>query len=176
MLTETAAALGTTWVVDPDRSTLCFTIAHLKVATVKGRFGTFDGALRADESGSLRAAGGVDAATLSTGNAIRDRRLRGPEFFDSDRHPEIRFASRWIAPLAGGELQIVGDLTIRGTARQVELRGLTVTSTTDRLELLVTGTLSRKDFGIDSIELNAAGVADAVTVVATLSLSRDGRT
>lgn len=172
MLTETTAGLDTMWLVDPHRSTLTFRIAHVKVATVKGRFGTFAGALVADTRGALHATGTVNAATLDTGNALRDRRLRGPEFFDSHRHARIRFSSRQITRVGGGRLRITGDLTIRHITRRVTLHTSRRAATDDRLELTVTGGLSRADFDIDSIDLKAAGISDTVAIVARLSLTR----
>ena len=171
MVTDTEAALDATWVVDPGRSTVGFTIAHFGVATVRGRFGTFAGTLAGDR-GALQAGGTVDASTLDTGNTIRDRNLRGPDYFDAGRHPDIRFESRRVERVGADALRITGDLTIRGTTRQVELHSRVVGATADRLELLVTGDLSRADFGIDSIELGAAGVAKRVKLRATLWLVR----
>ena len=171
MLLDTTAARGTTWVVDLERSTVGFTIAHFGVATVKGRFGTFAGTL-ADDGGALRASGAVDAATVDTGNPIRDRGLRGAEFFDVGHHPEIRFASRQVERLGADALRIIGDLTIRQTACQVELHARMLDQTADRLELLVTGDLNRAVFGIDSMELRAAGVSKRVRVSARLLLAR----
>lgn len=77
MLTDTKAALGTTWVVDPECSTVGFNIAHFGVATVKGRFGTFAGTL-GTHRGVVWAGGTVDPATVDTGNALRDRGCAAP--------------------------------------------------------------------------------------------------
>lgn len=125
-----------------------------------------------DERGTLRGSATIDAATLDTGNALRDRRLRGGEFFDTERLPEVRFASCRIDQVGGDGLRITGDLTIKDTTRQIELHGLAVSALDERLDFLITGTLSRTAFGIDSLQLKAAGVSDAVTIVATLSFSR----
>ena len=172
MLTEAATTLDRTWIIDPGRSTVGFTIAHFKVATVRGRFGAFSGTLAADAEGALRARGIVHAGTLDTGNALRDKHLRGAKYLDTDRHPEIRFASRRVERLAG-ELRITADLTIKGTTREIELRARVRAATGDRLELDVTGKLSRADFGIDAFELSAADVSDVVRFTATLSMRRD---
>jgi polyisoprenoid-binding protein YceI len=109
MLTDTEAARDTTWVVDPESSSVGFTIAHFRVATVRGSFGTFAATL-ADNRGVLHADGAVDPATVDTGNPLRDRSLRRAEFFDIDRHPEIRFTSSQIQRLPTGGLRITGKL------------------------------------------------------------------
>jgi polyisoprenoid-binding protein YceI len=177
MPTTTApSALDTTWVVDATRSTLGFTIVHWKVATVKGTFGTFAGLLTADAHGALRAAGSVEVATLDSGNALRDRRLRGTDYLDAGRHPEIRFASRRIERIGHGRLRIAGDLVLKGAACPIELHARPDTATDDRLELDVTGELSRAALGITAAELGAASVSDTVKVSARLSLARAART
>jgi polyisoprenoid-binding protein YceI len=171
MLTETEAALGTTWMIDPERSTVTFIIAHFGVATVEGRFGAFTGTLAGDRD-ALQAKGTVEPATVDTGNALRDRSLRGAEYFDVGRHPEIGFASTRIERLGTDALRITGDLTIKETTREAELHGRLLAATPDRLEMLVTADLNRADFGLDSLELSAAGVSKRVKLRARLSLAR----
>jgi polyisoprenoid-binding protein YceI len=123
MHSESAAALRTSWRVDPDHSTLGFTLSRLKVATVKSRFGSFAAALVADECRVLRASGLSTPRRSTPGMPARPADARA-EFFDADVHPEIGFASRRIESLRDGELRVIGDLTIKDTTRPVELHGL----------------------------------------------------
>src|ERR1039457_7664716 len=70
------------------------------------------------------AGGAVKAASIDTKDPVRDEHLRSsPDFFDVERYPEISFKSNRIDYLDGGRLHILGDLTIRGVTREIELDG-----------------------------------------------------
>jgi polyisoprenoid-binding protein YceI len=62
------------------------------------------------------------AASIVSGNDLRDERVRGADFLDAAAHPEIGFVSRRVEPAGEGAWRIGGDLTIAGTTRLVELR------------------------------------------------------
>ena len=142
------------------------------VTVVRGGFTGFDACLETDSAGVLRAAGAVRVDTIDTGHALRDEHLRGTAYFDAAGHPEIGFASTAI-DLDGEEIRMVGELTIKGTTRPIELHGH-VTLVDDRAVLDVSGALRRREFGIDSSELLDAGIADKVTPTLHLSLVQDG--
>lgn len=163
-----------TWTVDPRRSTVGFKIRHLLIATVRGRFTDFEGTLEVGERGPLRACGTVRTATIDTGDPIRNERLSGPEFFDTATSSEMRFVSMSVEPVDGETLRIVGDLTIRDTTREVELRARRTAAVGERLELDVDGELSRSDFGIESAQLLEAGISDRVELALHVSLVKAG--
>jgi polyisoprenoid-binding protein YceI len=165
----TALAPAGIWAVDPRRSRAGFSIRHLMVATVKGHFADCEGTLDARGPSPPRAFGNVRAATIDTGNAVRDERLRSSDFFDADRFPEIRFASRELDQ-ADGVLRIVGDLTIKDTTRPIEFRASVDAARNGHLELDLRGELSRGEFGIESDELLEAGISDKVKLLLRISL------
>jgi len=167
---ETVTPAGT-WVLDPARSTVGFAIRHLMVATVRGSFAGFSGALRVDCDGDALAIGSVDAATLETGNSVRDGRLRGREFFDADRYPELRFRSTAIEGLGENSWTITGELTIKHITRPIVLRARRVARTEDLLQLHIEGQLSRSEFGITSAELLSAGISDTVHLKLHITLA-----
>lgn len=107
------------WVVDPEASVVGFSVRHLAVATVRGRFTRFEGWIEADESGHARAGGSVDVASIETRMEARDARLRSSDCFDAEHHPVFRFEGT--APAGDGRLEIVGDLTIMGRTRPLRL-------------------------------------------------------
>ena len=152
--------------LDPTRSSVGFLIRHLGVATVRGTFSS----LHADlESGAVK--GEVGVASIDTGDAIRDRRLR-TEFFASDDFPSIGFEGR-----AGGESQIDGTLTIRGATRPLSLTVRSERLDDGAVRLRASGRLRRSDFGLDWDALRQAGrllVADQVRVFADVVLVREG--
>ncbi|MGP0100183.1 MAG: YceI family protein [Solirubrobacteraceae bacterium] len=141
------------WSIDAPRSSVAFTMKHMMLATVNGRFREFDGVLETG-SGAPRAAGVVKAASIDTNESIRDEHLRSsPDFFDVERYPEIRFDSTQIEYVEGGRLHIVGDLTMRGVTREIaldaRLGGMTHEAGGDeRVELELRGELNRRDFGL----------------------------
>lgn len=165
------------WVVDRQRSRVDFSVKHLMVATVSGELKEFEGVLESDRMGLTRASGVVHAASMTTGDAKRDEILRGADFFDVARHPDIHFASRRTEPGRTGSFRIVGDLTIKGATREVRLDGtisnpLDGSQPGDRIEVKVRGEISRREFGVTGTRvLEAAGavVSDRVTLALEIS-------
>jgi polyisoprenoid-binding protein YceI len=150
---KTTAISAGTWVVDPEHTTLEFRVKHVGLARVTGTFDRFDGALVVDDDGHVRASGVIDASSLSTRVAARDAHLRSADFFDVERHREIRFASTRVTHGSDGAVRIAGDLTIRGVTRGVELVGEILGVALDdegaeRVGLELAGTLDRRDFGL----------------------------
>lgn len=157
------------WRVDRSRSEVGFRVRHFGVAAVRGHFESFACRVVAGDGG-LRIEGRVDVASVDTGNAIRDRRLRS-EFFDTESHPAISL----LANADAGGRRLFGQLTIRGVSRPVEL-ALTLDANQDEvLRLRAGGTIRRSDFGLEWEALREAGrllVADEVRLLADVVLTR----
>ena len=155
--TETGAETGTLWTIDPVHSTIGFSIKHMVVATVRGRFGGFRGTIRFDDDRPQDASVEVeiDAGTIDTGIANRDEHLRSADFFDVAEYPTIAFRSTRVEPvnpLGRDRWVVVGDLTMSGVTRSVELAveqtGGTNPWGDEVAGFAATATISRKDFGI----------------------------
>ena len=120
-LTRTAIPVGT-WMLDKAHTKLGFAVKHMGVSTVRGEFRDFDGTLEVDEDGeSSRAYGIVRAASVNTNQEQRDEHLRSADFFDAEatlRSASSRRASRRSTTRT---IRIVGDLTIHGVTREIEL-------------------------------------------------------
>jgi polyisoprenoid-binding protein YceI len=157
------------WRADRSRSTVGFRVRHFGVATVRGYFQSFACRLEAGDS-RFRIDGHVDAASVQTGNHIRDRRLRS-EFFDTESYPSISLQARGNR----ADRRLLGELSIRGVSRTVEL-GLTVEADQDgALCLRAEGKIRRSDFGLEWEALREAGqllVADEVHLLADVVLTR----
>ncbi len=149
------------------------------LATVDGRFREFDGMLEIG-SGPPRAAGVVKAASIDTGEPVRDEHLRrSPDFFDVEHYPEISFNSTRIESLGRERLRVVGVLTIRGVSREIELDaqldGMHETHETDsdkRIRLKLRGALSRRDFGLtwnQVLDTGGALLGDKVKIALEIS-------
>jgi polyisoprenoid-binding protein YceI len=143
-----------TWKVDAAHSKVGFSVKHLGVSTVRGEFNEFEGILEVGEDlASARVHGTVRAGSVDTNEPQRDEHLRSADFFDVETHPEIRFESKGIEPLDEDTFRIVGDLTLHGVTRELELEAEVTGAGQDmqgneRIGLEVTGGLSRGDYGM----------------------------
>lgn len=113
-----------TWQLDPAHSSVEFSVKHMMMTTVRGRFKDVQATLTGDRDHADKA--GVEAtiavASIDTGVADRDAHLRGPDFFDAERFPHITFRStRVVNPPKneGDRFQVVGEMMIRDTAMEV---------------------------------------------------------
>lgn len=171
-----------TWQIDPNHSELGFRIRHL-TGRVRGGIAIWQGELVADPA---RLGGGsIDVfaypGTIDTGNKERDDHLRSGDFFDVVNHPTIRFTSRSVTA-KGKQLEIVGDLTIKGITKRVTLTGqYTGMAPKDaagkpRLGFTASTTINRQDFGLSWNRLveGMTMVGDEVTVEIALEAVRKG--
>src|SRR4029079_9976862 len=112
------------WEIDSSHSSLHFSVRHLVIAKVRRAFERWSGTITLPERALSKAtvAVTIDASSIGTGVADRDGHLKSPDFFDVAQHPELRFVGKRIQPRSGTEIDIVGDLTIKGTTREVVLR------------------------------------------------------
>lgn len=143
------------WTVDGAHSSVEFTIRHLGLSKVRGRFNEFDAALTV---GSSLATSSVEAeiqlASVDTNNADRDGHLRSTDFFGVEANPQMTFRSTSIVEGGDGYL-LVGELDLNGVTRPVEL-DVEFNGAEDwpfdqkqHAGFSATGTISRKEFGVD---------------------------
>jgi polyisoprenoid-binding protein YceI len=113
----------TSWAIDPDQSEVRFSVRHLMVSRVEGRFVSFRGDLIYDHQ--LEQPAGVmveiDAESIDTGQIQRDIHLRSGDFFDVENYPHIRFASRNVEEISSGQYRVAGELRLLRSTRDVEL-------------------------------------------------------
>ncbi|HVQ18292.1 MAG TPA: YceI family protein [Actinomycetes bacterium] len=184
--TETSTQAGTlldqttgTWALDPSHTRLGFSAKHAMVTTVRGQFDTFEGSLtlngaRPEESAADLT---VQTTSFSTGNADRDNHVRSADFLDVEQYPTMAFASTGVKHKGGDEFVMLGDLTIRGETRPVELNiELEGVSTdpfgNDRIGFSGETVISRKNFGLTwNVALEAGGVLVSDKVKITLDVS-----
>ena len=175
--TITPALAQGTWNVDPSHSSVEFQVKHMGIATVKGFFSDFEGSLEVGEDGTINARGSIKAASINTRAAQRDEHLRSPDFFDVENHPELRFESKSVEQLDEESYRIVGDLTVRGVTREVELHAVMQGVEQDpwgntRVGLEVAGELDREQLGLTwNQALESGGVLVGKKVKILLDLS-----
>ena len=149
----TAPGAPATWTIDPVHSEISFRIRHF-VSKVRGGFTDWDGTITGDPADWSTGAVEVHirTASVTTGNDRRDNDLRSARFFAADSFPEITFRSTKIE-VAGREVTIAGDLTMRGVTRSVVLKGEYLglapgKNGADKIGFEATTTINRQDFGV----------------------------
>ncbi len=169
-----------TWPIDAERSRVEFAIKHMLLATLRGRFESFHGVLQVAEDGLAQASGSVDAASICTHDAVRDGHLRSSsDFFDVGRYPQIGFSSSRIEELPGGRVRILGDLTMRGVTREIELSGQArerePRGADPELALALHGELNRREFGLiwnQTLDSGGALIGNTVKIAVELAAVR----
>jgi polyisoprenoid-binding protein YceI len=143
------------WERDPAHSAVLFSIRHLGLAKVRGRFDRFEAVLEVGPSlAETRVEATIDLTSIDTNNADRDAHLRSTDFFSTETHPTMRFVSTELAG-AGGEWRVRGDLTLNGRTRPltlaVEFNGLQEFPGRNRRHagFSAVGALRRSEYGID---------------------------
>ncbi len=125
-MTETAVEIpgyvAGTWTIDPVHSEVSFTVRHMMVSKVRGRFDKFDGTIvTAGDPLQSSVTADVDLASVNTGNDTRDNHVRSEDFFHVEKHPTMTFRSTGIRP-AGHDYLLDGELALHGVTRPVTFR------------------------------------------------------
>ncbi|MBA4072546.1 MAG: polyisoprenoid-binding protein [Gemmatimonas sp.] len=172
------------WTLDTTHTQVGFSVKHMAISTVRGRFTKFDGTGETDASGKIvKARFTIDVASIDTNQEQRDAHLRSADFFDTEQFPAIVFESTSITQ-QGSDITMTGDFTMHGVTKPLTLTGETAPVVKDpwgmtRTALTLEGKLNRKEWGLTwnqalefgglmvsedvklSIELEAVGVAEA---------------
>jgi polyisoprenoid-binding protein YceI len=142
--------------IDPTHSSAHFKVRHLMIANVKGEFTKVSGTVAFDPANPAAAAVDItiDATSINTREPQRDDHLKSADFLDVANYPTITFKSKKVAAKGNDEYDVIGDLTIRGTTREVTLAVDSVTPEAKdpwggtRRGASATTTIHRKDFGL----------------------------
>lgn len=183
LMTMPVMAHAATWEIDPAHASVEFRVRHLMVAWVKGAFPDVAGTVEIDETDLTKSKVNVTigAASIDTNNAKRDEHLRSADFLASASYPTITFVSKKIV-VEGGQLrQVTGDLTIRGTTREVTLSVDELTPAikdpwgNTRRGATASAEINRKDFGLTwnkTLETGGLVVGDEVRIALGIELIR----
>ena len=154
----------TKWVIDPAHSEITFKVKHLMISNVKGEFKTFQANIDGEDFTTSTISANIDTSSISTNNNDRDTHLKSPDFFEVEKYPEITFVSTSIKKVDDDEFKLVGDLTIKGTTKEitldVEFGGFMKDPYgNEKAGFSINGKLNRKDFGLNwNAALEAGGV------------------
>ena len=171
---ETATATGTVWAIDPAHTSVEFAVKHMMVSTVKGRFSDVAGTITGniDHPAGAQVEVTIAANSIDTRNEQRDAHLRSADFLDAEQYPQITFTSKKIEERNKNSYLVRGDLTIRGTTKEVELEA-SVNGVgkspygTEVVGITASTVLSRQEWGLTwnvALETGGVLVGDALRV------------
>jgi polyisoprenoid-binding protein YceI len=162
------------WEIDSSHSGIHFSVRHMVVAKVRGKFARWGGSVLAEDGDLARAQVSViiDASSIETGVAERDVHLKSPDFLDVARFPEIAFKSSGVEKQSDQMLRVSGDLTIHGVTRgvmlDVEYAGRTTDpSGNERAGFTAKTAIERSDFGLtwnQALEAGGVLVGDRINI------------
>lgn len=174
-MTALSALVGN-WTIDPSHSTLSFSAKHAMVTTVRGTF-VAEGNIEVSDANSADVNVTINAASVDTGQEMRDNHLRSADFLDVENNPTMTFVSTGIRDFDDDEFILDGDLTIRGTTRPVSLECSFEGTQVDHRGNVRAGveaktTILRKDFNLTwntALEAGGVLVSDKVKVMIDIS-------
>ena len=169
------------WVVDPTHSEVQFKVKHLMITNVSGSFGLFTVDAVTEEEDFSKATVSFSAIvnSINTGNEQRDGHLRSADFFDETSYPLIKFdATRFVSIDNDGSYELYGNLSIKGTSKEVKLSvefGGVVKDIygNTKAGFTINGKFNRKDFGLNWSAVTEAGgvvVSDEVRINCEIQL------
>jgi polyisoprenoid-binding protein YceI len=177
-----ALAQTNTWNIDPNHSTAQFTVRHFGISNVTGSFTKVTGTVALDEKeiSNSQVSATIDVNSVDTHVEMRDKDLKSDHFFDVEKYPTIEFKSKKIVS-GGGKLQVIGDLTIHGTTREVTLDVDGPTPAVSdpygnlRRGISASTSINRKDFNLlynKALGTGEAVVADTVKIQIDAEITR----
>lgn len=162
------------WTIDGSHSLAEFSVKHMMVSTVKGRFQTVTGNITWDETNPANSSveAVIDATSITTHDEKRDAHLASADFFETEKYPTITFKSTKVEAKTAENFKVSGELTMHGVTREVTLEveyngsgknpwGMTVAGFTAKTSLL------RKDYGLNwNVALETGGmlVSDKINI------------
>ena len=168
------------WNIDPSHSTAEFSVRHLMITNVRGRFGKLAGTIELDadhpESSSIDVT--IDATSIDTRDDKRDAHLRSPDFFDVEKFPTLVFKSTRVTPTEDG-FSVLGDLTMHGVTKPVTLEVEALSAAgkdpwgNTRIGTSAKAKLNRKDWGLNwnaALETGGVLVGEQVKIAIDVSL------
>ncbi len=169
------------WIIDSTHSEVQFKVKHLMISTVTGNFGTYDGSVETSNEEDFTGAKvsfSADINSISTGQEQRDGHLKSGDFFDAENFPKLTFASTSMKKVEDENYTITGDLTIKGTTKEVILKAEFGGTMGDfygntKAGFDISGKINRQDFGLTWGAVTEAGgvvVSDEVRLAFNIQL------
>lgn len=168
------SAFATEFGLDSTHSSVGFSVKHLMVSNVKGKFNVFDGNFSVDGKTNrlTRFEGLVDVSSVDTDVQKRDDHLKSPDFFDVVKYPKMSFVMSKFTPLKGSKSKVIGNLTIKNITKSVVFDTQTSQIVkdmqgNDRIGITLNSKINRKDFGLNwnkALETGGFVVGDEIKI------------
>ncbi|MCC6398772.1 MAG: polyisoprenoid-binding protein [Bacteroidetes bacterium] len=183
VLAVSGSVSQTVWVDDPAHSQVSFSVAHLVIAEVTGRFKEFTVTLqqtaKEDFTGSILEAT-IKTASVDTDNEARDKHLRSDDFFNAEKFPEITFKSTSIEKSGTDTYKVIGNLTIRDVTKPVVFEARHTGQVKDpwgnvKIGFKATASVNRFDYGLKwdkAIETGGLVAGDVVDITLLMEMAQ----
>jgi polyisoprenoid-binding protein YceI len=186
ILTASGVAATSPWRIDPQHTAAQFSVRHLAISTVRGQFSNVKGTVQWDDEDITKSTVdiSIDVSSVDTREPKRDAHLKSADFFDAAKYPEMTFKSKKIEKAADGKLKVIGDLTIRGTTKEVildvdgpttpikDMQGM------QRAALTATTKINRQDYGVKwnaTMDNGGVVVGDEISIVIDLEMIKQSK-
>ena len=174
-----SAFAQTTWSVDKAHSKIGFSVPHMAISEVEGKFNEFDASVvtkSADFNGA-EVTFTAKTASIDTDNEKRDNHLKSPDFFDAAKHPDVSFKGNLVK--AGGKYKLKGNFTMHGVTKPVEFDvtygGTINTGRGEKAGFKIVGKINRQDYGLTWSNKTPTGelvVGDEVDIIGKIELDK----
>jgi polyisoprenoid-binding protein YceI len=168
------------WQIDPAHSQIQFSVRHMMISNVRGRFENFTGAIEFEEKDPTRSLVEVqiETASINTRETQRDSHLKSPDFLNAEKYPHLSFKSKRIEKMDDSHGRVIGDLTIRDVTKEVtldvEYAGQAKSPWgTVSAGFSATAKINRKDWGLtynQALETGGVMVGDVVNITIDLEI------
>jgi polyisoprenoid-binding protein YceI len=168
------------WQIDPAHSQIQFSVRHMMISNVRGRFENFTGAIEFEEKDPTRSLVDVqiETASINTRETQRDNHLKSPDFLNAEKYPYLSFKGKRIEKIDDSHGRVIGDLTIRDVTKEValdvEYAGQAKSPWgTVSAGFSATAKINRKDWGLtynQVLETGGVMVGDVVNITIDLEI------
>ena len=171
------------WTLDKSHSAIKFTVEHLVIAEVDGKFTSFDGTMEASKPDftDAKISFTADVASVNTGNETRDNHLKADDFFNAEKFPKMTFTSTSFKKVGDKKYQLSGNLTIRDVTKPVVFEvthGGTVKDPwgNTKAGFKATAKINRFDYNLKwntITEMGGAVVGSDVTIIVNVEFAKN---
>lgn len=162
------------WNIDTAHSEIQFIARHMVISKVRGHFKKWSASVEVDASTHRPVAAevAIEVGSIDTREEKRDGHLRSADFFDAENHPQITFESKRVEPKGQNGFDMIGDITIRGTTKEITIHAESTRGGKDpwgneRLILSGKASLDRREFGLrwnQALETGGVLVGDKIEI------------
>ena len=166
------------WVVDASHTSVGFSVKHMMVSKVRGRFTGLEGTIEGnpEDLSGAKINFKIDATTIHTNSEDRDNHLRSGDFFDTEKFPNITFSSSDIVKKSDTKYDIIGDMTVKDVTKKATFKAVYEGSAINPWGVAIAafeveGKISRKEFGLtwsQALETGGVLVGDDITITMEL--------